>query len=101
MRKKYLTRKQAINLIKKVKPKKIIKREKIINRPEVTGWSIELEWSNGKKENWADCDSYFDTQVVDDGITEYQEEKYPSKECQHGNIDPKSNMCNDCNEEFY
>lgn len=81
--------------------KKQKKQKKQNEKPEVIGWSIKLEWSNGKKENWADCDSYFDTQVVDDGITEYQEDKYPSEECQHGSIDPESNMCRDCYEVFY
>jgi len=74
-------------------------KKKIKEKPFVESWRINLYWSNGKKEYWADCDSYMDTQVVDDGITEYEEEKYPAP-CQHGSIDPKSNMCNDCYEVF-
>lgn len=78
------------------KKKKKVKSEE---KPSVIGWSIELEWSNGKKENWADCDDHLDTQAIDDGISEYEQEKYPSP-CQHGSIDPKSNMCLDCYEVF-
>jgi len=44
-------------------------------KKEVTGWSINLEWSDGTTENWDNCDPYFDTQVVDDGISEYEKEK--------------------------
>jgi len=46
-----------------------------LKKKSVTGWSIQLEWSDGKTEEWSDCDSYFDTQVVDDGITEYEGDK--------------------------
>ena len=46
-----------------------------LKKKYVTGWNIELEWSDGKTEQWSDCDSYFDTQVVDDGITEYEGDK--------------------------
>lgn len=44
-------------------------------KKHVTGWSIELEWSDGKTENWTTCGSYFDAQVVDDGIAEYEGDK--------------------------
>ena len=47
----------------------------VIMTREVTGWSINLQWSDGTTENWVACDKFFNAQVVDDGITEYQKEK--------------------------
>lgn len=49
--------------------------KKLNKKPTVESWSINLYWNNGKKEVWSDCDSFMDTQMVDDGITEYEESK--------------------------
>lgn len=47
--------------------------KKLNTKPKVVAWSINLYWNNGKTEKWSDCEPYMDTQVVDDGITEYEE----------------------------
>jgi len=40
-----------------------------LKKKHITGWSIKLEWSNGKTENWTDCDSYFDTPTTGINMT--------------------------------
>jgi len=53
--------------------KKAKKKEKVEEKPYVTSWRVELEWSNGKKEWWEDLDDSMNSQDIDDGITEYEQ----------------------------
>jgi len=42
-------------------------------RLRIIGWSIDVEWSNGKKENILEVDDTT-AQVVDDYLTDYEKQ---------------------------